>query len=244
MNITALKAFNRAAATYDRAAHLQQNVGEWLLDALPDALPEGGEALDVGTGTGWIAHRLHKRFPHNTIFATDAAAAMLRSARRPFLSCFQSDAAMLPLPHNRLALLTANMVLQWLPDPLGAVKHWFSLLAPGGWLVLTWPVQGTFSTWHQECRRLGMMPAFTFSPPFGQTLLYQTIPIKSEQRCWSVGYDSWRSFIRELQATGANSPNTAQYTPLRRRALSALDRHQIVPVVIEYHLERVLIQKS
>src|SRR5690606_32171620 len=78
----ALRAFQRAAATYDDAAALQQEVGRRLLERLEVIRIEPERALDLRAGTGQASADLLKRYPRAQVLALDVAPAMLQQARR------------------------------------------------------------------------------------------------------------------------------------------------------------------
>ena len=93
-------------------------------------------ALDLGTGTGFGAVAVARRWPAATIVGVDLAEAMLAEARRalpaelaPRVRFERGDAARLPYPSETFDLVTlANMIPFF--DELARVT------APGGFVVL------------------------------------------------------------------------------------------------------------
>ena len=76
------RAFSRAAAGYDAAAALQQEVRTRLLESLAyldDNVPR--LVLDVGSGTGHAAAAMRRRWPKAQVIALDLALPMLRQAK-------------------------------------------------------------------------------------------------------------------------------------------------------------------
>src|SRR5690625_445353 len=80
--VSAQRAFERAATSYDSAAVLQQEVGRRLLERLDAIRLQPGVILDVGSGTGDMAAALLKRYPKAQVLALDVSPAMLRQASR------------------------------------------------------------------------------------------------------------------------------------------------------------------
>ena len=123
-------AFNRAAAGYDAAAVLQQEVCTRMLERLEYIKLQPARILDAGSGTGWGTRRLAQRYPSAQMIALDIATGMLLAARgrsgwwqklfggtRQMQVC--GDIEALPLAANSVEMAWSNLALQWcneLPD--------------------------------------------------------------------------------------------------------------------------------
>jgi malonyl-CoA O-methyltransferase len=118
------RAFERAAATYDRHSVLQGEVGQRLLDHLEGIRIEPGRILDLGCGTGASFELLLSRFAQPELVGLDIARSMLQRARQrapwlrrllklrlPRLAC--GDAECLPLAAGAFQLVFSNLALQW-----------------------------------------------------------------------------------------------------------------------------------
>ncbi|MEO7424438.1 MAG: methyltransferase domain-containing protein [Fibrobacteria bacterium] len=129
--------FDRAAATYDQHARVQERMADMLLEPLPG----GGDSpissiLEMGCGTGILSRRLRGRFPSATLTATDAAPRMLAAARQnlgdpPAIAWSLFDASgAIPAPEAirtapRFGLAASNALVQWFPD----LRPHFSMVA-------------------------------------------------------------------------------------------------------------------
>ncbi len=120
----ARRAFERAAAGYDRHAVLQQEVGTRLLAHLDPMRLDPARVIDLGCGTGRFVSGLRARYPKAETIGIDFAPAMLREARArgswwrrtfsrrgPALAC--ADAEALPLATGCAQLAFSNLLLQW-----------------------------------------------------------------------------------------------------------------------------------
>ncbi len=140
------RAFGKAAADYDRLAVLQRQVGENLLGQLPNVITPGW-MVDLGTGTGWCARHLVRRYPGRLMLALDMAEGMLQQARMQ--SCHRigkfvvGDMEALPLAADSAGLVVSNLALQWCLQPQRALAEMARVLRSDGRLLLSTFVSGT-----------------------------------------------------------------------------------------------------
>lgn len=108
---------------------------------LPD---EAAAVLDVGCGTGSLA--LLAAEQGHRVTAVDLSPRMAEQARTKLAGfgaeVLLGDAARPPVGGRTFDVVLARHVVWLLPDPEAALKHWCSLLAPGGRLVLVEGVWG------------------------------------------------------------------------------------------------------
>lgn len=91
--------------------------------------------VDVGTGSGYVAHLLHGLGFEVT--GVDSAPGMLaEAARRGDGPRFVLGDALDPPVESEADAVTARYVLWTMRDPAAAVQAWHRLLRPGGRLVL------------------------------------------------------------------------------------------------------------
>ncbi len=146
--------FARAAATYDGAAVLQQEVGRRMAERLDVVKLAPGAILDAGCGTGDAQGGLALRYPAARRIAVDIALPMLgmaqakagqrRSALARILSAFTGhpgggetdfvcgDVAALPFAGGSFDLVWSNLMLQWVGDLPAALAELGRVLRPKG----------------------------------------------------------------------------------------------------------------
>ena len=144
------RAFERAAATYDRSAFLQQEVARRLAEHLEEIKIRPSLILDAGCGTGFGVPLLRARYPEAGILAADLAHGMADQARRHHgrpsgwrkllaplttsrsaLTPLCADLEQLPLRRDSLDMVWSSLTLQWvdLPRAFAEVNR---VLKPGG----------------------------------------------------------------------------------------------------------------
>lgn len=102
------------------------------------------DVLDLGCGTGSLS--LLAAEQGHRVTAVDASPRMADRARDKLAGTgaevLVGDAGRPPVGDRRFDVILARHVVWLLPDPAGALRHWFGLLRPGGRLVLVEGVWG------------------------------------------------------------------------------------------------------
>jgi SAM-dependent methyltransferase len=109
-------------------------------------LPErAGDVLDLRCGTGSLS--LLAAEQGHRVTGVDLAPAMVALAREKLAGrdalFLVGDAAAPPVGDRRFDVVLVRHVLWTLPDPGRVLRHWWSLLRPGGRLVLVEGVWGS-----------------------------------------------------------------------------------------------------
>jgi SAM-dependent methyltransferase len=135
----------------DGAAY-EEFLGRWtrrLAEPLLDfaQFPDAGRLLDAGCGTGALASAMAARWPARPIVGIDIAppyVAFAKSRTRFANLVFEEgDVAKLPYPDASFAGAAAQLVLNFVPDPVAALKEMRRVTAPGGRLVAAvWDFRG------------------------------------------------------------------------------------------------------
>jgi malonyl-CoA O-methyltransferase len=144
------RSFEQAAATYDAAAVLQNEVCRRMLARLDYIKLEPAAILDAGSGTGNALAGLLQRHPRARVIALDLALAMARRSRarrrwwrRIFdrggarLAAVCGDMEQLPFAAGAAGMIWSNLALQWADDPRRAFGEMHRVLAPGGLLMFS-----------------------------------------------------------------------------------------------------------
>ncbi len=144
--------FGRAAARYDEVAVLAREVARRMGERLDYIRIEPKRVLDLGCGTGADFEPLRARFPDALQIGTDFAPAMLARAGRgragglrrllglgrgnaPALAC--ADAVALPFASGSVGMVWSNLMLNWLADPLPALREIHRVLEVDGMLMFS-----------------------------------------------------------------------------------------------------------
>ncbi|WP_332669827.1 methyltransferase domain-containing protein [Aromatoleum sp.] len=146
-----IRRFGRAAATYDEVSVLAREVARRMDERLDYIRIAPKRILDLGCGTGADFDVLAKRFPSATRVGVDFALPMLERARgdrglfgrlralgrpaTPSLVC--ADAGALPLARASMSLVWSNLMLNWLADPLPALREMHRVLEVDGMLMFS-----------------------------------------------------------------------------------------------------------
>lgn len=143
------RSFERAAATYEAAAVLQNEVCSRMLDRLALIKRVPGSVIDAGCGVGNALPGLRTRLPDAHIIALDLALGMLERARArklprknwftrhapPLAVC--GDLELLPVKSAAAGMVWSNLALQWVNEPRFAFAEMFRVLEPGGLLMFS-----------------------------------------------------------------------------------------------------------
>ncbi|AGS68626.1 class I SAM-dependent methyltransferase [Streptomyces collinus] len=103
--------------------------------------------LDLGCGTGSLS--LLAAGQGHRVTAVDSSPAMVALARAKLAGqdaqVLSGEAAAPPVPEGRHDVVLVRHVLWTLPEPARVLRHWRTLLRPGGRFVLVEGVWGTLS---------------------------------------------------------------------------------------------------
>ncbi len=134
--------FDSVAADYDNTdVAFFGPIAQHLVDAVA---PQPGEhAADLGCGSGVVTTRLATAVgTTGSVVALDNSPAMVaRTAAllsdQPQVTVIRGDATDPDLPEGGFDLVTASLVIFFLPDPWAAIARWLRLVRPGGRVALT-----------------------------------------------------------------------------------------------------------
>lgn len=220
-------AFN-AARDYDGQARVQRQVAADLaarIIALP--LPARPRVLEIGCGTGFLTRAvLASDLTPALWLATDLAPAMVERCRlgtpaRPHLGFATLDGEQGTMPAQApFDLICASLAFQWFTDLPTAIARLYGWLAPGGHLIFTTLIAGTFAEWAEAHHAEGLEPGTpAFLPLPALAALHphwQAAPPVAEDQVERHGHA--RDFLRALKAIGAGTARP-DHQPLPPAAL-------------------------
>jgi malonyl-CoA O-methyltransferase len=236
-------AFDRAAASYDAAASLQQEVARRLDERLTMMKLAPKAILDAGCGTGQALPMLRARYPQASLFALDLAANMLKQARAvlpepsvlsrvsglvgltrpaPAATLVCADIEQLPLARNSLDMVWSNLALQWMDGLEGAFREMHRALKPEGLVLFSSFGPDTLRELRSAFAGLdgyGHVNRFVDMHDIGDMLVYAGFknPVM-EMEYLTLTYTELKALLRELKAIGAHTVTQGRRHGLMGRA--------------------------
>jgi len=149
-------AFNLAAASYNKHARIQREVGDKLIHMITSFQSHFDNVVDAGCGTGLVTEQLAREITYTSFTACDISLASLVEA-----AILPADIRRMEIDFNELDqvsphpnLIFANMALHWSTSLADTLSIFHSTLANNGMLAFSIPLIGTFReiSNHYSCR--------------------------------------------------------------------------------------------
>lgn len=213
------QAFERAAASYDATAVLQNEVCRRMLERLDYIKHRPESILDAGSGTGNAHAGLHKRYPAARLIALDIALAMLRRGqeRLPWwkglftqrVSAVCGDIERQPIADASVGMVWSNLALQWVNDLPRTFAEMRRVLSPGGLLMFSTFGPDTLKELrraYQDTDRHSHVNRFIDMHDIGDLLVNAGFgdPVMDMEH-FTLAYDELRPLMRDLKAIGAHN---------------------------------------
>ncbi|RXZ44429.1 malonyl-ACP O-methyltransferase BioC [Crenobacter cavernae] len=242
-------AFERAATLYDSAAVLQREVSDRMAERLDYIKVAPPVILDAGSGTGYGAAALKKRYPHARIVELDLAHSMLRASREkhkdgagllswlfqksPWQVC--ADVERLPLADASVDMIWSNLAIQWVNVPDSVFAEFRRVLKPDGLLMFSTLGPDTLFELRQAFAGIDgatHVNQFIDMHDLGDALLSAgfATPVMDMEKI-VLTYDDARGVMQDLKAIGAHN-----VTAGRRKGL--FGKHAWQTVVDHYEARR------
>ncbi len=241
-------AFDKAAQTYDAAAHIQRAVALRLAEriaALP--LPERPRILEIGCGTGFLTEALRARLGPAEWTVTDLSPAMVRgvpdaAGRSGRLTFRTMDGERPDLPGDqRFDLICSSLAVQWFEDLPAAVRDLVARLAPGGWLAVSTLASGTLSTWRQAHADLELEAATPDFPSLDALRALAGVQLEIETLIQPQ--PDGRTFLEGLKAIGAATPAPGARALSPAKLRRVLERFEALGALGEYEVAYALFRR-
>lgn len=209
------QAFDRASASYDAAAALQERVRDELLARVDELKINPQAVLDLGAGTGHGSRALKRRFPKALVVAADIAPGMLERAKQQsrWLRRFErvrADAYKLPFRDGAFDLVFSSLMLQWCDDLDAVFAELARILEPGGLLLFSTFGPGTLAelreAWETTDPAYNHVNHFFDPHALGSALMQAGLsePVLDVDRI-VMKYPDVLGLMRELKAIGAHN---------------------------------------
>ena len=235
------QAFDRASASYDAAAALQERVRNELLARLTELKLTPQTILDLGAGTGHATRALKRQYPRALVVAADIAPGMLVRARAQsrWLRRFErvrADAYSLPFRDGACDLIYSSLMLQWCDDLDVVFSEIARVLKPGGVLLFSTFGPGTLSelrdAWSASGAAGNHVNHFFDPHALGSALMQAGLaePVLDVDRI-VTRYPDVIALMRELKAIGAHNVT-------RGRARGLTGRKQLTAMTQAYETLR------
>lgn len=210
--------FNLAAGQYDAHCALQKLTAGHLA-TLINKTDRTLNVLEIGCGTGYFTRLLLRKFPNGAITAVDISEKMLAIAKTNLrrdgkVRFVQADGEQMPFT-DPVDCIVSSATFQWFNNLETSFRNLATLLRPGGKLIFSTLVQGTFHelfSCFQDCAKEERIsfrhPAQILCPAEDvQRLLSQAgFSIHSflvaDRR---LSFPSFAAFHRSIKQTGASN---------------------------------------
>ena len=191
--------FNSMAEKWDELNRYAMDKIELMLDLL--YIKNGGQVLDVGTGTGVLLPLLLKRTGGECITAIDSAEKMIDRARGKFpessIRFISADVLNYPLERESFDHIICYSVFPHLTDKNAAIGCFAAALKPGGLLSVFHSapkekINGVhIHAGHYEINSDYLLPAGDYIPLLNKNGLKEEIIIDNEEMFMFCGRKRW-----------------------------------------------------
>lgn len=225
------RSFSRAAASYDSVAELQRQVGERLLQRLPDT--PAAVVLDLGCGTGFFTSALQQHYPQSTLVGLDLAEGMVAYAashqQNDHWLC--GDAEALPLADNSVDVVFSSLAIQWCENNQALFAEIYRVLKPSGYFVFATLGPDTLHELRTAWRAVDdyvHVNRFDEQSQLSSAATEAGFMLDAGGSAWSeqmitLEYDKLKTLTRELKSLGAHNVNSGRPAGLTgRRRLQQL----------------------
>ena len=203
--------FDRARATYERAALVQKRVAARLAALCPSVVH--GNVLEIGAGSGLLTRELAPRCHGGVYVALDLAPGMLAHAAMPGARKVAADGELPPFRPATFDFLCSSSAMHWYADPAVSIPADLRLLRPGGGFAIALYVEGTLAELAEASRATGFGSVYPMRPEswWRETLAAMPgIVWEMEAARHTVVHADVREMLRSLQGAGVT------HTPSKR----------------------------
>lgn len=211
--------------------------------------------LDIGCGSGGDLHALGARYPQARRVGIDFALPFLKTdgdepgllarlfasrrkrAAAPMLAC--AEAGALPFAHAQFALIWSNLMLNWLTDPLPALREMHRTLAIDGLLMFSTLGPDTLKELRMALGDQGgdRVHRFIDMHDIGDALVKAGFsdPVM-DMEIVTLTYTDIESLLTDLRQSGWNNASTLRPRNLGGKARLAIARRRLEEAFVDQRL--------
>lgn len=222
-------AFGKAAKNYDKHAEFQRDVGQSLLEKLPNDL-FGYQVLDLGCGTGYFSQLLVERGA--TVICADLSLGMLEQAKQRcgngVFAYQQADAEALPFEDDRFDLVFSSLALQWCDDLSIPLREMKRVTRQGGSIAFSTLLDGSLIELKKAWSKIDSHQHVNHFITANQVKIALAQSSCSHHQLdlpsITVWYDSAFELMRDLKGIGANHVSGRSQGLTSRRMLQLVEQ--------------------
>ena len=221
-------AFNAHARSYAKAARVQHEIGERLIERLDYLMINPRFVLDLGCGDGFFSARLKHRYPDAVVVGLDIAYQMLcqskkRQGWRRKWGLVNADMSALPFPSGLFDLVFSNQVMHWANAMPPLMNELNRVMNTHGCLMFSTLGPDTFRELRQAFATVSPFAhinAFTDMHDVGDCLLaHDFLEPVMDMEMLTAHYESLPKLLNGLKAQGSKNMNPARNNGLTGRSL-------------------------
>ena len=210
--------FNNAALNYSHYSCIQKYFSKRIVHQLKNLEIPEGDWYDLGSGTGFLADQIEGFFSEKKVTRVDFSAKMLLKNKNNSKKLLWDLNNNLTLSNKKISLLVSNFCLHWLDEPILKIKHWFDLLIPGGYLIVSVPTNKCFPEWRLTCKTKNIEYSgmnFLKTKELAEIFLKNEL-IRLDVVSYKEEFDNIFDLFRNIINMGA------QYSPRKRKSVKEL----------------------
>lgn len=196
------KKFSRKSGQYDEYIDIQKITADEVINLIEANLQTQSSILDIGSGTGYFAQKLNKKY---NITQLDAAADMCEKSKK-FAPVINADMHQLPLKNESFDCVISSFSMHWAEDIQKVFDEVNRVLKHTGLFIFSIPVQESLKEIKEV---LELQNLYDIINPFHNeqyilSKLTKFQVLKKNQKNEVLKYDDLIDFLRRVKSIGAS----------------------------------------
>lgn len=201
--------FSRAAVNYDSNAKLQEAIRKKAMVLAKDYFPKKATILDVGCGTAEFSQEIIELGTNWNVIGVDISYGMCAIASKKNTLVINADAINLPIKDESVDCVFSSLALQWVENPIEAIKEILRVLKPGSTAVISTFVRGTLRELEEAFAAVDSQKHISDFIDPSQLLLkvvhIDGFVITADEQIYKQHHDNVRSLMLSIKDIGANN---------------------------------------